>query len=102
MACKYLGPNLNLVTTTHTYVYKPLLLSRWLRLLFGREFSMENLLQLWDAIFAEDPSLNIVEYVSLVLLIRIRDKCKHTLSMNALIDMALIVLFFYHFCYSSD
>jgi hypothetical protein len=33
-------------------------------------------LELWDAIFAEDPSLNIVEYICLVLLIRIRDKSK--------------------------
>ncbi|KAI8575634.1 hypothetical protein K450DRAFT_260766 [Umbelopsis ramanniana AG] len=47
---------------------------RWIRLLFGREFSIENVLELWDAIFAEDPSLNIVEYICLVLLIRIRDK----------------------------
>ncbi|KAI9276340.1 rab-GTPase-TBC domain-containing protein, partial [Umbelopsis sp. AD052] len=47
---------------------------RWIRLLFGREFSIENVLELWDAIFAEDPSLNIVEYICLVLLLRIRDK----------------------------
>ncbi|KAH8552548.1 hypothetical protein BGW37DRAFT_550784 [Umbelopsis sp. PMI_123] len=47
---------------------------RWIRLLFGREFNIDNVLELWDAIFAEDPSLNIVEYVCLVLLIRIRDK----------------------------
>ncbi|KAM3579718.1 hypothetical protein VKS41_007802 [Umbelopsis sp. WA50703] len=47
---------------------------RWIRLLFGRELDIDSLLLLWDAIFAEDPSLNIVEYISLVFLIRIRDK----------------------------
>ncbi|KAJ2955430.1 hypothetical protein NQZ79_g8569 [Umbelopsis isabellina] len=47
---------------------------RWIRLLFGRELEIDSLLQLWDAMFAEDPSLSIVEYVCLVFLIRIRDK----------------------------
>ncbi|KAG0083734.1 hypothetical protein BGZ92_010517 [Podila epicladia] len=32
---------------------------RWFRLLFGREFPMEDVLNLWDGIFAQDPSLNI-------------------------------------------
>ncbi|KAJ8656160.1 hypothetical protein O0I10_008173 [Lichtheimia ornata] len=47
---------------------------RWLRLLFGREFEFHELLRLWDAIFATDPSLKIAEYVCLAMLLRMRDK----------------------------
>ncbi|KAF9423158.1 hypothetical protein BGZ94_008393 [Podila epigama] len=46
---------------------------RWFRLLFGREFPMEDVLNLWDGIFAKDPSLNIVVFIGLALLLRIRD-----------------------------
>lgn len=47
---------------------------RWIRLLFSREFSFPHVLQLWDAIFAASPKLDIVDYVCAVLLLRIRDK----------------------------
>ncbi|KAL9540772.1 hypothetical protein MBANPS3_009497 [Mucor bainieri] len=43
-------------------LYGIILASRWIRLLFGREFDIYELLKLWDAIFAQDPTLNIVEY----------------------------------------
>ncbi|KAG0319868.1 TBC1 domain, member 5 [Dissophora globulifera] len=46
---------------------------RWFRLLFGREFPMEDALCLWDGIFAKDPSLNICIFIGLTLLLRIRD-----------------------------
>ncbi|KAI7855784.1 rab-GTPase-TBC domain-containing protein [Circinella umbellata] len=46
---------------------------RWLRLLFGREFEFHDLLKLWDAILAYDPSLQIAEYVCLAILLRIHD-----------------------------
>ncbi|KAF9281787.1 hypothetical protein BGZ74_002285 [Mortierella antarctica] len=46
---------------------------RWFRLLFGREFPMEDVLNLWDGIFAKDPSLNIVIFIGLALLLKIRD-----------------------------
>ncbi|KAI8148411.1 rab-GTPase-TBC domain-containing protein [Fennellomyces sp. T-0311] len=46
---------------------------RWLRLLFGREFEFYDLLKLWDAIYAMDPTLQIAEYVSLAILLRMRD-----------------------------
>lgn len=49
--------------------------SRWFRLLFGREFPMEDVLNLWDGIFAKDPSLNIVIFIGLALLLKIRDDC---------------------------
>ncbi|KAF9175913.1 TBC1 domain, member 5 [Mortierella sp. AD010] len=46
---------------------------RWFRLLFGREFPMEDALILWDGIFAKDPSLNICIFIGLALLLQIRD-----------------------------
>ncbi|KAI9243403.1 rab-GTPase-TBC domain-containing protein [Phascolomyces articulosus] len=46
---------------------------RWLRLLFGREFEFHELLKLWDAILAFDPSLQIAEYVCLTILLRMHD-----------------------------
>ncbi|KAI8060074.1 rab-GTPase-TBC domain-containing protein [Gongronella butleri] len=47
---------------------------RWLRLLFGREFDFSNLLKLWDAIFAQDPTLQIVDYVCVAILLRLHDQ----------------------------
>ncbi|KAF9910215.1 TBC1 domain, member 5 [Linnemannia zychae] len=43
-------------------------------LLFGREFPMEDVLNIWDGIFAKDPSLNICIFIGLALLLRIRDE----------------------------
>ncbi|XP_052891083.1 TBC1 domain family member 5 [Anopheles moucheti] len=47
---------------------------RWLRLLFGREFALQDLLLLWDAIFGEGDELGLINYVVVAMLIRIRDK----------------------------
>uniref|UniRef100_A0A8D8P613 TBC1 domain family member 5 n=1 Tax=Culex pipiens TaxID=7175 RepID=A0A8D8P613_CULPI len=47
---------------------------RWLRLLFGREFALQDLLLLWDAIFGEGEQLSLVNYIVVAMLIRIRDK----------------------------
>ncbi|KAI9692416.1 MAG: hypothetical protein M1822_006647 [Bathelium mastoideum] len=47
-------------------------LMRWVRLLFGREFPFDDMLQMWDVIFAEDPTLSIVDIVCIVMLLRIR------------------------------
>lgn len=49
---------------------------RWLRLLFGREFALQDLLLLWDAIFGECEQLSLVNYIVVAMLIRIRDKCE--------------------------
>ncbi|KAF9907825.1 TBC1 domain, member 5 [Lobosporangium transversale] len=46
---------------------------RWFRLLFGREFPMEDVLTIWDGIFAQDPNLEICIFIGLALLLRIRD-----------------------------
>lgn len=47
-------------------------LIRWIRLLFGREFEFDGVLTLWDVIFAEDPSLELVNHVCIAMLLRIR------------------------------
>ncbi|XP_047137114.1 TBC1 domain family member 5 isoform X2 [Hydra vulgaris] len=45
---------------------------RWVRLLFGREFSLNKLLTLWDALFAEGAILDLVDFVFLAMLINLR------------------------------
>jgi hypothetical protein len=58
--------------------------SRWIRLLFGREFAFEQLLSLWDRIFAYDPTLELIDLICVAMLLRIRWTCKmHRSSMSA-------------------
>ncbi|KAF2758024.1 RabGAP/TBC [Pseudovirgaria hyperparasitica] len=47
-------------------------LMRWIRLLFGREFPFDQVLSIWDLLFAEDPQLELVDYISVAMLLRIR------------------------------
>lgn len=56
--------------------------SRWLRLLFGREFPMQDLLVLWDAIFADGLDRDLVDYlfVSLLVFLREASKCRFSPS----------------------
>lgn len=51
---------------------------RWLRLLFGREFQLFDLLMLWDAIFAEAHEFELTDYVVVAMLISIREESKLT------------------------
>lgn len=53
--------------------------SRWIRLLFGREFPFEQQLVLWDTIFAFDPTLDLIDLVCVSMLLRIRWTCKSPL-----------------------
>lgn len=54
-------------------------LIRWIRLLFGREFPFEQLLVLWDTIFALDPNLDLIDLICVAMLLRIRWTCENTL-----------------------
>lgn len=54
--------------------------SRWLRLLFGREFPLQDLLVLWDAIFADNKSFDLVNYIVVAMLVAIRNICEHFFS----------------------
>ncbi|KAM8706822.1 hypothetical protein ACLKA7_010993 [Drosophila subpalustris] len=47
---------------------------RWLRLLFGREFMLLDLLMLWDAIFADSDRFDLPNYILVAMLVHIRDK----------------------------
>uniref|UniRef100_T1HUW7 Rab-GAP TBC domain-containing protein n=4 Tax=Rhodnius TaxID=13248 RepID=T1HUW7_RHOPR len=51
----------------------PLFGIRWLRLLFGREFPLQDLLVLWDAIFADNKSFDLVNYIVVAMLVAIRN-----------------------------
>ena len=56
------------VGRTHSLI----LCSRWIRLLFSREFPFLTTLDLWDAIFAEGNTLEIVDYLYVAMLINIK------------------------------
>ncbi|KAH4160180.1 hypothetical protein HBH43_182830 [Parastagonospora nodorum] len=47
-------------------------LLRWIRLLFGREFSLDAVFDMWDTLFAIDSTLEIVDMISIAMLLRIR------------------------------
>lgn len=47
---------------------------RWLRLLLTRELPFSEALRLWDGMFAEDPSLGILDYVCIAMLLLIRNE----------------------------
>jgi len=49
-------------------------LLRWIRLLFGREFKLDQTLTLWDAIFAYDKTFALIDYISVSMLMNIREK----------------------------
>ena len=53
-------------------VLPQIFLIRWIRLLFGREFSLDGVLSLWDLLFAEDPALDLIDLVCVSMLVRIR------------------------------
>ncbi|SLM35578.1 Rab-GTPase-TBC domain [Lasallia pustulata] len=53
-------------------VLPQIFLIRWIRLLFGREFPFEDVLALWDILFAEDPALELVDFICVAMLLRIR------------------------------
>lgn len=45
---------------------------RWIRLLFGREFPLDDVLNVWDALFAIDSTLELVDMIAVAMLLRIR------------------------------
>lgn len=53
-------------------VLPQIFLIRWIRLLFGREFAFDDVLSLWDVLFAEDPTLDLVDLICVSMLLRIR------------------------------
>lgn len=46
-----------------------------MRLLFGREFEFKDVLQIWDLLFAENLSLDLIDMTCIAMLLRIRWTC---------------------------
>lgn len=46
--------------------------SRWMRLLFGREFPFEDVLSIWDGLFANGLRCELIEFVCVAMLLRVR------------------------------
>ncbi|OAL52858.1 RabGAP/TBC [Pyrenochaeta sp. DS3sAY3a] len=57
---------------TKLEIVPQIFLLRWIRLLFGREFSLDSVFDMWDALFAIDSSLELVDMISIAMLLRIR------------------------------
>ncbi|KAK0722744.1 rab-GTPase-TBC domain-containing protein [Lasiosphaeria miniovina] len=53
-------------------VLPQIFLIRWIRLLFGREFPFDQLLVLWDTLFAFDPNLELIDLICVAMLLRLR------------------------------
>ncbi|KAI1486135.1 rab-GTPase-TBC domain-containing protein [Biscogniauxia mediterranea] len=47
-------------------------LIRWIRLLFSREFPFQQVIILWDTLFAVDPTFKLIDFVCTAMLVRIR------------------------------
>ncbi|RHZ74925.1 hypothetical protein CDV55_108687 [Aspergillus turcosus] len=71
----------NLLTTTDLEladhlqaleILPQIFLTRWMRLLFGREFPFQDVLSLWDLLFAEGLRLELIEFTCVAMLLRIR------------------------------
>ncbi|KAF2403582.1 RabGAP/TBC [Trichodelitschia bisporula] len=67
-------------------------LLRWIRLLFGREFAYDDLLQIWDLLFAEDTSLELVDHICIAMLLRMRWQLMEA-------DMSQILHLLVHYTY---
>ncbi len=50
---------------------------KWVKLLFGREFHFEDVLTLWDAVFAYDARNTLLDYLAAAMLIYIREQLLH-------------------------
>ncbi|RXK39143.1 hypothetical protein M231_03648 [Tremella mesenterica] len=51
-----------------------LYLIRWIRLLFTRELPFGLAMRLWDGVFSEDPSLGLLDYICITMLLLIRNE----------------------------
>lgn len=58
-------------------------LIRWIRLLFGREFPFDDVLTVWDVLFAEDPTLDLIDLVCVSMLLRIRWRRKFIANLRS-------------------
>ncbi|CAL5870112.1 uncharacterized protein PFLUO_LOCUS4347 [Penicillium psychrofluorescens] len=53
-------------------VLPQIFLTRWMRLLFGREFPFDDVLMMWDLLFAHGLQSDLVDFTCIAMLLRIR------------------------------
>ncbi|OOQ86733.1 TBC domain protein [Penicillium brasilianum] len=53
-------------------VLPQIFLTRWMRLLFGREFPFDDVLEMWDLLFAHGLRSDLVDFTCIAMLLRIR------------------------------
>ncbi|KAJ5435931.1 hypothetical protein N7445_006816 [Penicillium cf. griseofulvum] len=53
-------------------VLPQIFLTRWMRLLFGREFPFDDMLMMWDLLFAHGLRSDLVDFTCIAMLLRIR------------------------------
>ncbi|KAJ5385102.1 hypothetical protein N7517_003013 [Penicillium concentricum] len=53
-------------------VLPQIFLTRWMRLLFGREFPFDDVLMMWDLLFAHGLRSDLVDFTCIAMLLRIR------------------------------
>lgn len=68
-------------------MYTNLFTSRWIRLLFSREFPFNQFLVLWDTILAVDPSLDLIDLVCCAMLLRIRWQREYLLLAHKILTL---------------
>ncbi|KAL4980341.1 rab-GTPase-TBC domain-containing protein [Aspergillus desertorum] len=59
-------------------------LTRWMRLLFGREFPFQDILVIWDFLFAEGLRSELIDFVCVAMLLRVRWELLNSDSSTAL------------------
>jgi len=59
-------------------------LLRWIRLLFGREFHFEDVLNIWDSVFAYGENLLLIDYYCISMLVYIREQLLTSDGIHAL------------------
>ncbi|KAL1971089.1 hypothetical protein VTN77DRAFT_40 [Rasamsonia byssochlamydoides] len=77
--CQHIHDDLLMTTdrelATHLHaieILPQIFLTRWIRLLFGREFPFEDVLLIWDLLFADGLRLDLIDFICVAMLLRIR------------------------------
>lgn len=78
---------LNCNTTQILEIHPSMFLLRWIRLLFCREFALEDVLYLWDRLFLHAlPDFPVVPYLCTSVLLGMRERVKHCESISMLLS----------------
>ncbi|KAI9367846.1 rab-GTPase-TBC domain-containing protein [Aspergillus egyptiacus] len=79
LQCEHIQNNLLVATDSELAghlqaldILPQIFLTRWMRLLFGREFPFQDMLVIWDLLFAEGLRLELIDFVCVAMLLRVR------------------------------